>query len=1199
MQCEKSERRVVRVLDKVMKEYLEGDFCYESGTLEFSCPRLELNIKKGEVRRGSFYIRAKGMDEVSGTIVSHQNRMVCETVTFHEREAEIFYIFDGRGMEEGEVLQGEIEVISRQGEYSLPYVVNVEYFRLESSMGDIKNLFHFANLARTNWEEALKLFYSPEFIGIFKGSDSQHLEAYRLLGKTPGSGQNLEEFLLEIRKKQQMEFSVEKEELSYRDLAGMTAEILEISRNGWGYTNLNVKAEGSFLSVEKEWLTEDDFLGNLCKCVFYMDAQALHAGNNYGSIVIRDAYKELRISVTVLKSGHMQAKRIRMHKKHLTLQLMQYYLAFRMGKIGQDMWMEETEKIIEEWNSVDSRSVACHLFHAQLLMTKERENEAKWLLDRVEPFLKPEKTEEDRDAIYCYYLYLKSLLTQDIRYTDYVTREIRAIYRVNPGKWRIAWLLLYLEEEYDRSASRKWMFLEELFYQGIHSPVFYIEALQLIESNPTLLMRLRDFEIQVLLYAARNGVLTPDMIGQIHYLVGRVKHFSEPLYEILRACYMQEKDDESLHAVCTLLIKGNRAGEDFFLWYERAVKRELRIMRLYEYYMMSLPKDYNGEIPRMVLMYFAYRSTLDYTQNAQLYAYVVKHKEAMPEMYRTYQADIERFLGAQLSHGRVNRPLAYLYENMMTDSILKENACACVRAAFSCLIHVEQPDIRFVVVLYSRRKQEEIYPLSDGCACIPLYGDERTICLQDEAGNRYVAGKEYQIEKLFGSRTVLKKAAEYVSDNLDLDLYFCHGGRHYANVDASNVQRAARIAESEEIKEGYRREISALLLKYYFEQDKDIQMDMLLQGMAPEGFATAQRSNIIRYMVIRELYEKALSWVDYYGTAGLDPKTIVRLCSRVLESGEHKEDERFTNVIYYAFRCGKYNEDILRYLIEHFEGTSKQMRDIWKAAKGFEVDTYPLEGRLLMQILYTGSYVGETVRIFESYVSKTPRTDVALAFLSYLSYEYFVKEKVMEPFVWQQIQQMYVQGETLPFVVKAAWLKAISEKEELSEREKEAVPILAGECLDENIYFPFFRKFVGLHERLDQFLDKTFLEYRTSPGSRVVIHYLLETESTKEPKYCTEEMRHMYGGIFVRQFILFFGEKLQYYITEEREGKSVLTESGTLTDNEMRREQGDTLYGLMNDTVTAWALQDYDTVDGLLRERYETDYMVQKLFALE
>lgn len=1188
---------MVRVLDNVIREYLEEDFCYEPGTLEFSCPRLELNLKKDEVFRGSFGITASRKRTIEGRVFSHQNRMVCETPSFREHETEIRFTFDARGMEEGEVLKGEFEVITNQGEYTLPYVVNVEYFRLTGSVGEIKNLFHFANLAKTSWDEAVRLFYSPDFEGIFRGSDMQYRDTYRLLQRAEDRNLGVEEFLLEIRKKQPVEYVMEREALFYHDVAGLTAELLEIVRNGWGYTHLEVSVEGDFLSLEKAILTEDDFLGNLCKCVFYMDAGALHAGNNYGCIVLKSPYSEKRIPVTVQNSVHVKAKRLRMHKKHLTLQLMQYYLAFRMHKIGQDTWMEESEKIVEEWLSIDSQSVSCHLFKAQLLLTKERYNEAGWLLERVEPFLSMTR-EEDRDSLYCYYLYLKSLINRDRTYTEQVAREIRAVYRTNPGKWRIAWLLLYLEEEYDRSASRKWMFLEELFYQGVSSPVFYIEAFTLMQENPALFVRLREFETQILLFAARNDILTKDIIGQIHYLAGRVKQFSRTLYEILAACYKKSGDDETLKALCTLLIKGNKTGKEYFRWYELSVRRELRIMRLYEYYMMSLPEDYEGEIPRMVLLYFVYRSNLDYGQNALLYAYVAKHKEEEPEMFRTYQAEMERFIGIQLAHGRVNRALAYLYQNQMTESLLRENAAAYVKIAFTCCIRVEDLRIHSIAVQYARKKDEEIYPVVDGKAYIPLYGEEYKICLIGEDAKRYVAGKSYETEKLFCPGKELRQAAEFVEDDLNLDLYCCRGSRQFQGIDVRNVVRAARLVTCAQLEEEYRQELTVLLLQYYFEKDKEFQMEILLQELSPEGFHPAQRAAMIRYMVLREMYGKALQWVDRYGPAGLDPKTIVRLCSRVLKSGEYKEDERFTNVIYYAFGRGKYNEEILSYLVQHFEGNTRQMRDIWKAASNFEVDTYALEERILVQLLWTSGYVGEGVRIFESYVAKTPRNDIAIAFLSYLCFEYFVKDKVMEPFAWQFILKMYVQEEKLPFVVQAAWLKHIAGQPEYTEWEKKAVCEFAPAFVKKDIVFPFFQKFVGLHMAMDRFADKTFLEYRARPDSRVVLHYLVEKEQKGEPQYCTEEMPHMYGGIFVRQFILFFGETLQYYITEEDAGKSVLTASGTLTNNDRGREQESTRYGLLNDIVTAWTLQDYDTVDGLLQEFYETDYLVQKLFRL-
>ena len=69
---------------------------------------------------------------------------------------------------------------------------------VERSLGDIKNLFHFANLAKTDWREAVDLFYSSEFISLFDGTEGSYESLYRGLSEIPGNEQNVEEFLISI-----------------------------------------------------------------------------------------------------------------------------------------------------------------------------------------------------------------------------------------------------------------------------------------------------------------------------------------------------------------------------------------------------------------------------------------------------------------------------------------------------------------------------------------------------------------------------------------------------------------------------------------------------------------------------------------------------------------------------------------------------------------------------------------------------------------------------------------------------------------------------------------------------------------------------------------------------------------------------------------------------------------------------------------
>ena len=93
-------------------------------------------------------------------------------------------------------------------------------------------------------------------------------------------------------------------------------------------------------------------------------------------------------------------------------------------------------------------------------------------------------------------------------------------------------------------------------------------------------------------------------------------------------------------------------------------------------------------------------------------------------------------------------------------------------------------------------------------------------------------------------------------------------------------------------------------------------------------------------------------------------------------------------------------------------------------------------------------------------------------------------------------------------------------------------------------------------------------------------------------------MKEVYGGVYFKEFVLFFGESLQYYITEERDGQEQLTESGTLSKNEEYITEGSGRYELINDIATRKSLQEYTVMDNLLVEYYRKDFMNGKMFEL-
>lgn len=81
------------------------------------------------------------------------------------------------------------------------------------------------------------------------------------------------------------------------------------------------------------------------------------------------------------------------------------------------------------------------------------------------------------------------------------------------------------------------------------------------------MMKLDTYELQLLHFGARNGILSEDLVGHLVYLAGKEKYYKECLFGILKACYEKKSDPQLLAAICSLLIKGNKSGPEYYLWY--------------------------------------------------------------------------------------------------------------------------------------------------------------------------------------------------------------------------------------------------------------------------------------------------------------------------------------------------------------------------------------------------------------------------------------------------------------------------------------------------------------------------------------------------------------------------------------------------------------------------------------------------------
>jgi len=795
---------------------------------------------------------------------------------------------------------------------------------------------------------------------------------------------------------------------------------------------------------------------------------------------------------------------------------------------------------------------------------------------------------------------LNTLMKKEDGFTGEMSWQVTKIYKDYGEDWRVAWLLLFLAGEYNRNPAAKWGFLEHQFMNGCTSPLIYMEALQAFNMNPTLLRRFGAFELQVLNYGRKKAEFSPEAIEQILYLCERVKEFQPLLFKILVSCYEKNQDVRVLKEICVLLIKGNKTEKKYGEWFVRGVEAELRITNLYEYYMLALDLDAEPDIPKRVLLYFTYQTNLNYVQNAYLFYYIVKHQNRYPDIYENYRPRLADFVEDQLVKGHMNRQLAYLYKLFLQEAEIDERmARALSRLLFAHEIKLEKGGIRSIIVCQPGNLKEIIYPVVGGYLWVPIYGEDSCIVFENQQGNRLVKHVGHTITQLMQVSDALEQTAAFATNNPAFDIYVQEHVAANAEVGVAELNRWHRMLENASVPASVKSELVIKIAQYYYNTDDKKRLVEYINGLTGDGLTSAQRAELIRYMVICEQFDRAYEWITIFGSEAVDEKILHRLAEVMSDKLDGAYEPVLTDLCYSLFVQGRYGSATLQYLMQYYHGMTRDLRRIWKAGQGYSIDRQDFSERVLVQMLFSGYFVGEQAVIFAEYVRRYPDRQIEEAYLTKHSYDYFVNDRLIQKEVLEEIKHLHGEGMELRQICMLAYLKYYAEnKEEIGQEEAVVIGAFLDYMLQTGMRTLCFLELKQYCSNSSALADKTIIEYRTTAGSSPKIHYLILKENGEAGDYMTETMDVVLGGVYYKEFVLFFGESLQYYIMEEVDGVEKLTQSGTRQKGESHEADYEGRYGMINDIVISKSMQDYNTFDSLLEEYYKREFYNQELFKL-
>lgn len=1170
-----------------------GRFNGTKPILAFSEETIDLSVIEGRSEAGSFVIESTNQIKICGIVYSTNPRMECLNPHFEGEKVRIRYQFNSKGLTEGDTCEGKFVIVCNQIEYSLSFCARITRLYAEASTGAVKSLDDFTRLAASNWDEAYHLFYNRNFLNTIPYDNVYERLTYEGFACARPSGQNMEEFLIGVNKKQPVSISVDKSEEIFMASKEPQSGCFTITKDNWGYTEIRLRTDCEFIKLSKPVLTLDDFIGKTYLYEYIIDASAMHAGRNFGRIYIDGVYQSFTIDITAGvrdDDGSISDIAVTKDIKECMVGIMELYTSFRLKRIVTGVWANETISILNHLHALVPDEHMYELMKAQAFIINRQRQEAKWILDDFK-HSNPDK----KAPIWGYYLYLMTLLEREPSYVDNMTHEVELIFYENPDSVLLFWVLLFLRDQYFDDSAGKLKDIKYWVLRGCSSPYLYIEAYYLISQDPYLIKELSVFELRILSWAVKEKALTKELAGAIFEAVDLAGGFDNRVYELLTAAYEICPEAEFVGIICSYLIKGHKNDTCFHKWFELGIENKLRLTGLYESYLLTMDDRQISPVPKIIQMYFSFDNKLPYRKLAVLYNNIIAAKETEPEVYHKYRKAMGRFAMDQAQLRHIDDNLAVLYEDMLELGFINEE----LSAAFSDIIYTHKLivfDKRIVraIIYQNEMKEPQIVPVTDQCAYFELFSNDYVILFEDSRGYRYVKSISYRLQRLMDAEKYLDRCISLSPDRPQYIVSHFKHVRDYSDFTKDDLKLFKPVFYSESFSDSYKAVMGYRILKYCQLHDYEDYVRPFLQSINFDTLQKDARKYLIDMLVSNRLYEKAYDMAMEYGIDMLAAASKVVLCENALKV-QHVDDDFMVQLAISAFKTGKYSDLVLKYLCENYTGPTDELINLWHAADKFSISSMKLDERILEQGIYTQIEPEKISDIFMEYYKRAGNEKLILAYISLVAHGYLHSGGCKADFIFDIIEKRFIGNRTLNDACQLALLKHFAEKTDITQAELEIEDTLLKYYIYNNMYFDFFARLD--YRLLEKYFlyDKAFLQYESTPGTHVVLHYSRDEDGEE---FNSEDMVEMYDGIYVKTFVIFFGELIRYYITEEHDNSIEVKESNRLTCNNIPGDNDHSRYNLINEMIISDTLSDETTLKSNINEYKRLDAATKQLFKL-
>lgn len=1130
----------------------------------------EGTVTAGQVCRKELYVADRYGCFVKGLVYSSHPCVRVLGTSFGGNRNRIFYEVDCRTLSDGDKIEGVFHLVTNGGEKKLPYSFVVEPDAVGKVLAGLKDPEAFAKLVRYDGEFAKRLFEYRDFTEAPFLQDLHVRALYDGLKGRPNRQNGLEEFLVGLRVKDPVELKTDTSSRSFENPEAGHGDVIRVESSTWGYVRFEVYGDGEFISLPQTVFTDADLKDGVCEIPYRIDQAHLHQGKNLGAVWIVSQRQRICVPVEVL-AGEEPKGRPAGSRREAFGRYLELRLEYELGLYGEALMLNQLKQQLETIRSQYGESLVVNLYQADLLILEGDTEGAKELLESCgEEAASVRKYRPEYEQLHRYLM--RQLSEENVE--DPETGEES---------------LTSLKAEFER---------------GSRSPYLYVRVWNLYQRDPQLLTGLSDFELQVLMFAAKRRLMDETFAERAAELAAARKHGGKLLLRLFVMLYRQYPNTKLLNAVCSILIKADCRDKKYFKWYQKALEEGVGLTRLYEYYLYALPEDYPYLLPKEVLLYFSYEKSMNAENREVLYSNIVRFMNPDSSLYRQYERDIEQFAMEQLLRSRVNNRLVVLYRHVLYKEMIDEQVAKVLPAILrSYRISVSNRKIRSLVVCYEELEHEDVFAVKDGVAYAPLFSGHPVLLFEDEYGNRYTNVSYRKQQAMMGSSRELEdRCYEICPEQPMLLLERCSAIVRDGMKDAVDRRILKRALTELKLHPLFREKVLESLIRYdsrHRSADEGTAgvLDYLDQ-VNPASLCREDRAKLVRMLTAQGSCGEAFSMVRDYGWQGIGEDTLLELGSQMILKQMPESENTLLKLSWKLFEQKRWDGAVLDYLCEHFNGTSEQMYELFQRSKDEHVELYDLPERLLAQMMFSG----ETEHIdpaFDCYRSGKQVSDlVSRAYFTMKSADYFLKNRPTRDSVFTYLEDVvreFTDRKRIPTIYLLALTLWYSRQETLTGEQKELTETMTEQLMEEGRVFAYFHQ-LGRHIPMpDSVMDQITIEYR---GSRELRPELKIRVLPGEESSHNAEFVKVYPGIYIHQHVLFEGEVLEYEVYESGTEGRKKTEEGRLSYDGTRHGSQMSRFAALNYMSRCLAEKDGQKLKEKM-EKYMTDHAaMESLFTL-